>query len=108
DLFREGRVHGFRLVGGLKQAFNVGVGDILMLHSSTPAIDCWALVGPRLDGGDHTSSASRLRDRARKVSRNALRARVSCDSMAFSVTFEALAMSRTLLPSTYFASRASR
>src|SRR5262249_39615169 len=53
-------------------------------------------------------SAPRLRVRTRNVARKALRARVSCDSTAFSVVRHSVARSRTLLPVTYFASRASR
>src|SRR5262249_20948131 len=55
-----------------------------------------------------TASAPRLRARARKVARNALRARLSCDSTTFSETCQDEARSRTLRPPTYLASRASR
>src|SRR5437773_269392 len=54
------------------------------------------------------SSTSRLRVSARNVARKALRARVSCDSTAFSETLQDAARSRTLRPLTYLASSASR
>src|SRR5262249_39662289 len=48
------------------------------------------------------SSVCRWRDSARNVTRNALRARVSCDSSAFSDSRQRSAISRCDLPCTYF------
>src|SRR5262249_54207569 len=99
----EGGVGDFGPVGGAPEARAVAVGDVL---GSFVFRGIWFGAHGDTTGGYH--SVRRLRARARKVARKALRARASCDSTAFSVSRQVRARSRTLRPATYLASRASR